>query len=204
MSRIAIPSVSAGDDITITNPNTAQTNWITQSTAINAENVAEGGIDRRNITVGAVIEQPTSGKLYTSSSSATASVSSLAQFQIASANVEIGDFTYNSSGTSKLEVVCSFQYGGAANGTGAENRFVVQLYYSVGGSGIAISSTERKVSFATQNTPIKGSMTIRHLFAASTGSVSNLKFHLYAGELVAGGANFTIENVAFYARLYHC
>tara|TARA_R100001443_G_scaffold115816_1_gene134496 strand:- start:3116 stop:3727 length:612 start_codon:yes stop_codon:yes gene_type:complete len=203
MSNVVIPSVSAGDDITITDPNTAQTNWITQSTAINAENISEGGIDRRNITVGAVIGQPTSGQLYTSSSSSTASYSSLAQVVIGGNNVEIGDFTYNSSGTSKLEVVCSFQYGGAAN-SGSENRFAVQLYYTTGGSATALASTHRRVSYGANLLPIKGSMTIRHLFAASTGSVSNLKFHLYAGELVSGGANLTIENVAFYARLYHC
>ena len=204
MGQLTIDALLPGDDRTVTKPNNTLTSWRTQSTAINSANIREGGIDRRNLASEAAIEQPTVADVFSTDAAGTASAAGASQWVISGNNVEIGPFVYDSAADPEIEVLLSFQYTGTApTSPNPNNTYHFQLYYSTGGSTVAISSTHRKAAGGSYDVPITGSLTIRHRFVVSTGSVSDLKFHLYCWESTGGGAQLTVEDVYFTAKIYN-
>lgn len=202
MGRVTVDEILKADEGTVTTPNTTLASWTTQSTDVDATNVAQEGIEQRNLAANAVNDDTTGAtQIFSSDSSGTATVGNTPTAWTVGAGVavRIGAFEYNSAADPDLIVRCLFE----AQAEGAD-YFRYALYRSTTGVAGAYSV----VTKTTRGQLMPGVAAAAALwyplgvYMRETAAISstNIWYHLYVWS--DGATALTVRNIEFYAERF--
>ncbi|HLD90238.1 MAG TPA: hypothetical protein VI911_04360 [Patescibacteria group bacterium] len=193
MARVTVTEILKRDDGEIAALNTTQTAWNTQSGDIGAVNIAQEGIDRRNIAVDAVNDgMDTVPRVYADDAAGTVVSAFPVPVQIGGVNIEIGFFFIGDDADYETIVRCVFEHKCAD-----DHEF--SLWYSDDGAvGIGVfaqlDQTQRTYA-GIDDKWFSGGMSTRD----TTGSTTDKRWYaLYAWSI--GAVQIDIQDVTFYVE----
>lgn len=201
MSRVVTTEIEKGDLGAITDPNATLTSWTSASTDVDEVNIAQEGIEQRNLAVNAVNDNNSSPgtKVIANSGSGTIAAAVATPWQIGGVFLQIGPFAYDSAAPEELIVRFSFEYE-------LEPLDLASFYIyrsTTGAQGIGafslIAKTARSVGAggAVDIDDYTGSTCIAARETAAIAS-GNIWYCLYAVSNTA--SNLTIRNVDAYTE----
>lgn len=197
MARVTVTEVTAGDDVTETDPNSTISSWNLQTASIEGDNIRDGGIHQRNIAAETATVDLGASDIYRGGFATAFSQAAWAVVTMTTdGDVEIGPFDID---TSLEEVIlwCILEYSNVGGG-GTEDVLELRLAYSDdnGSSWNTLANTVRRVGIGATGKNIHGSIGIARRITTSIDATQTM-FRLEAQE--TNGNNFTLDDVLLFA-----
>ncbi|MCP4437132.1 MAG: hypothetical protein GY913_21445 [Proteobacteria bacterium] len=208
MSRITVTEVTAGSSLSVTEPN-ATINSVNNATGdVDASNVREEGLERRNFQTGFNTSIASLSK-----AGPTSFTHSTETLLVSGNNFEFGPFNRDSSMNELLKVRFSFWfYGARVVSPASAPRWNFKIKYKLGAGGTYIDfdtdSTTRRFQANTSLSEtvygwrMKRSVTIvSHFTKSGIASSADIYFGLFGWEDVTPGSQFTLEHIHGHVKL---